>query len=1411
MLLLLLLVVVVVVLLSQEEEQQQEEETVQESSEDEEVEEDVDSGYETPTDQPTSPRDPGKPLSRSPAGSVGDSDGTAYGENDERYEWKILWDRLKKLGWAVRKAPNKLEDWWWIRTGGEANGEMKRGLDYFASKEDVIAFCRQRDKEFDAGRVERMKQKMLKQQQTQTSHVSKEDHTANGKRGKRPRETVKAGLKSPKKKKTSAQINKQKKDQESKQTKRMKKPSKVKDLNDRRHPCNDANLVVQPSENSAVWAQDPPLYDHALCLEATGIVYSGSSYSYHVGDIVHRYDTLQPFVQDFARRKEFILSNGSRTPATAMESQFYRAVAYSFVPGMKSEWDTTRSLSQSEASLLLEELGYSKSKDGSWNPPASMTDAGILKRQYPNLEALCGAIYSLEDLVFAPGTGSRRHRGTGGLTNAQMMALRLSIAEPFEDESDQDNSTVSNSKSFEKIDESPPPKKISSKKRRAPQVEKFDIDDVPSTPPQETADEEDPHEALSPSKIKVVTFEHAFSENPAPWANENPEGGKWSCIFYKMGFTFQGKYYYLPNEEPRNFSTRFTAPSDIQLHLCRLGEDQYRQYLENLDESDRKRMKRYLNYGCVPEKWNDWRPIRVLTRNEIIQFLELLGFKRSSDESWMAPQHLDVISRRQFQSLKSLFRALRSIPELENRNPRRRRRKEDEVLNRYQVLALRLCIAEGLVSGNETSEKELESPHNGNGRKDKSDEEDEDVDDGDSEQQFYSPDGRNTPNAGSRPEDDRCISRGGRFEEPLDADTTTTTFRPESTHEEYKGDNSSNMTPPDARMIHNGGTVKSPTQVAIMESEKFLNSICSHPDAWKFLMDLGCSYTSGRYRLPTEVPSSVCLDNQSLLVQCILENGVSFLNWNDCTLSVDQTKTLHTYLKSFHALKVTKYSPIHEPFKLAADERRIIECLQRLGFTKDGDAFHFSTSLCDDETTYTLEGVVNLIRTAKDLPSIGSPVKRRPTYGKASSNKFLSRVELLALRIWASKSDFSLPGFPDACQLLGSTSLFPFDSSQCDRSADGKDVAEQNVAVSSGPEEDSSMPVDDIPADDTASFHDSWSKTAEDGDTTCREDPTDLHAMEGGCDTMEDDQDSQNSDRLTDSTPQASSKKAPPSSEHKTDGKMPSNTANSRMAEDESMDDVDDDEGGSDDLNVDGYDANRRSAFSHSFASLPVTQPEYDDFEEDDFEGSIGPTSSPGNAAYAQHQTEEVSNSASISNSSFSGDESSDGRKTVTQQLKEGVKSVWNSWNKSSGVTDSLATVGGRISSPLRKRKGLTESTNSTESSTATNSRKRWKRLSTTPTDLLAQFGGSDDQRPTNDKKEEESKNDDDDDCHHQSHNSQVLHDDDNNNKEDESEYDDDVFEYDPTGAAGGEDDDEFLIRDEDFLHAEMIVNGDVP
>mmetsp|Transcript_52078 Transcript_52078/g.125736 ORF Transcript_52078/g.125736 Transcript_52078/m.125736 type:complete len:1412 (+) Transcript_52078:103-4338(+) len=1411
MLLLLLLVVVVVVLLSQEEEQQQEEETVQESSEDEEVEEDVDSGYETPTDQPTSPRDPGKPLSRSPAGSVGDSDGTAYGENDERYEWKILWDRLKKLGWAVRKAPNKLEDWWWIRTGGEANGEMKRGLDYFASKEDVIAFCKQRDKEFDAGRAERKKQKKLKQQQAQTSHTSKEDYTAKGKRGKRPRESVEAGVKSPKKK-ASAKINKQKKDQESKQTKRIKKPSIPKDLNDRRHPCNDANLVVPPSENSAIWAQDPPLYDHALCLAATGIVYSGSSYSYHVGDTVHRYDTLQPFVQDFARRKEFILSNGSRTPNTAIESQFYRAVAYSFVPGMKSEWDTTRSLSQSEASLLLEELGYSKSKDGSWNPPASMTDAGILKRQYPNLEALCGAIYSLEDLVFAPGTGSRRHRGTGGLTNAQMMALRLSIAEPFEDESDQDNSTVSNSKSFEKIDESPPPKKISSKKRRAPQVEKFDIDDVPSTPPQETADEEDPHEALSPSKIKVVTFEHAFSENPAPWANENPEGGKWSCIFYKMGFTFQGKYYYLPNEEPRNFSTRFTAPSDIQLHLCRLGEDQYRQYLENLDESDRKRMKRYLNYGCVPEKWNDWRPIRVLTRNEIIQFLELLGFKRSSDESWMAPQHLDVISRRQFQSLKSLFRALRSIPELENRNPRRRRRKEDEVLNRYQVLALRLCIAEGLVSGNETSEKELESPHNGNDRKDKSDEEDEDADDGDSEQRFYSPEGRNTPNCkkGSLPSDDHSISRGGRFEEPLDADATT--FHPESTHEEYKGENCGNMTPPDARMIHDGGTVKSPTEVAIKESENFLNNICSHPDAWKFLMDLGCSYTSGRYRLPTEVPSSVCLDNQNLLVQYILENGVSVLNWDDCTLSVDQTKTLHTYLKSFHALKVTKYSPILEPFKLAVDERRIFECLQRLGFTKDGDAFHFKTSLCDDETTYTLEGVVNLIRTAKDLPNIGSPIKRRPTYGKASASKFLSRVELLALRIWASKSDFSLPGFPDACKLPWSKSLSPFDPSQSDRSADGQDVAEQNVAVSSGPEEDSSMPVDGIPADDTASFHDSWSKTAEDGDTTCREDPTDLHAMEEGCGTMKDDQDSKNSDLLTDSTPQASSKKAPPSPEDKSDGKIPGSTANSRTTEDESMDDdYDNNDDGSDDFNVDGYDANRRSAFSHMLASLPVTQPEYEDFEEDDFEGSTGPTSSPGHGADARPQTEEDSNSASNLNSSFSGEVSSDGRMTVTQQLKEGVKSVWNSWSKSSGVTDSLATVGGRISSPLRKRKGLTESTNSTESSTATNSRKRWKRLSTTPTDLLAQFGGSDDQRPTNDKKEEESKNDDDDDCHHQSHNSQVLHDDDNNNKEDESEYDDDVFEYDPTGAAGGEDDDEFLIRDEDFLHAEMIVNGDVP
>ena len=142
----------------------------------------------------------------------------------------------------------------------------------------------------------------------------------------------------------------------------------------------------------------------------------------------------------------------------------------------------------------------------------------------------------------------------------------------------------------------------------------------------------------------------------------------------------------------------------IQIHICTQGK--YNKYIENLDEDNHERylVTRYFNYGHVPGTKDEWRRLRKLDIHEVILFLNTLGFEKGHDGWWSVPEGVAVLEDRRYKSLSALGKALIRVPDLEDRTGgqvhRRRARKGEQILSDKQLMALRLCIAEGLEDEN---------------------------------------------------------------------------------------------------------------------------------------------------------------------------------------------------------------------------------------------------------------------------------------------------------------------------------------------------------------------------------------------------------------------------------------------------------------------------------------------------------------------------------------------------------------------------------------------------------------------------------------------------------------------------------------------------------------------------------------
>eukprot|EP00536_Pseudo-nitzschia_multiseries_P005564 jgi/Psemu1/285862/fgenesh1_pg.105_\ len=226
--------------------------------------------------------------------------------------------------------------------------------------------------------------------------------------------------------------------------------------------------------------------------------------------------------------------------------------------------------------------------------------------------------------------------------------------------------------------------------------------------------EEEQQLALSPSKIKVGRFRKNPNDNPAPWAVQPPVPPKtgWFKLYSKMGFSYLSGYYYFPGESARCYTARFYTVEQIQVCVCTKGN--YHAYLDRLDGEDRELVRRHFRYGHVPGNTYEWRKIRTLELRETVFFLNLLGFERNPGPFgwWRVPEGVPVLEQPTYPTLRALGEALARVPDLQDRtmgktNRRRSRMTdEDKILSDYQMMALRLRIAEGLEDDHVWSEEE---------------------------------------------------------------------------------------------------------------------------------------------------------------------------------------------------------------------------------------------------------------------------------------------------------------------------------------------------------------------------------------------------------------------------------------------------------------------------------------------------------------------------------------------------------------------------------------------------------------------------------------------------------------------------------------------------------------------------------
>ena len=986
------------------------------------------SGYETPDDQSTIPQDPGKPRLLSPSegtttSGVSNGNNSLYGGGesyceDDRYNFKILWGRLKDKGWDWQKPNNSFDDYWYCKPASmRPKSEWIQGLDYFCNQEEVIAFCKERDsassRDKDGAGRNKLDDAPSKNAKKKSSLATKNTKKKPGKKkkcslsdsfdvdGENNDEPSNKKRKNSKKNLASKAVtekkgpvsndnvivddgNTRKQSDSKKRRKEIKSTSagaaadvesNKKQKGSQTYPrktelsdlCNDESLKINDGKMDTPWNVDTPKHEHKLCLTATGMNYSSHYYlpGENAKDFTKRFSSVEEIAQHFARTNEYTLSSGSKIPTTDVERSFVRLIRYALVPGALSTWKEIRKINRSETSYLLRELGYHTTDVGGWKPPKAFVIAKVLEPYYESLDSLCEVLTCLEDLHVPSSSSSRRRKQEKKLSQTQLIALRLRIAEGFtvldideeyngadhENEEEVEKEQVSIEKSLPSVNPVPVPipatKKLSDEAMKATRIN--DDTSIESKKRKRTSKEIEDEKrskeveaqiALSPTKIKVGQFLKNPEENTAPWALNNPTSTPsmgWSNFYYKIGCSYNGGYYYLPGESSnQGFTIRFSSTNEMAAHFCTEGE--YSKYQNLLNEEDQRFIKRLFDYGHVPGNYSDWKQLRELKLCEVVLILDLLGFEKGRDQWWSIPKGLSVLDhKKKYRSLSDLGRALIRVPDLEDRTGgkgNRRRARKGGFLTDKQMVALRLRIAEGL-----ENEDGYEPP-------------------------IETDSGSVSDNANNNEEKD---------ESPSNEDS------------DIGSDKESTM-----------------TEEAVMKL--FVYDVCSHTDAWVYLQDLGCSYRSNHYYLPGN--SKRTIECQNELVSYILEHSVNMLDWENCSLKPLQVDQFVRYLKGFTArLCLSDASLVGQAFH-EITKANIRNFLKKIGITRKNGKYYIGNNKHDESS------IVNMIRSTDDLYNLSqndlTPLKRH-----RSGDPTLSSLESAAVRLWAVQSDIPLTNMPD--------------------------------------------------------------------------------------------------------------------------------------------------------------------------------------------------------------------------------------------------------------------------------------------------------------------------------------------------------------------------------------------------------------
>jgi len=215
--------------------------------------------------------------------------------------------------------------------------------------------------------------------------------------------------------------------------------------------CEDKYLIIDTNKSgkeATPWARDMPRCEHKLCIEATGMHWSNSSY-YLPGEshsnFTVRFQSVEDVVKHYALNMDtLVLASGGKEPSNEEERSFHRLIQYALVPGLQSRWPEIRKITRSEIAYLLKKLGYKcavgpgGSDDSSWEPPEALVATGHLKPRYESLESLCEALRFVEGDLQSPPSAASRRKQEMNITPTQLMALRLCVAAGFSGEDDEE-------------------------------------------------------------------------------------------------------------------------------------------------------------------------------------------------------------------------------------------------------------------------------------------------------------------------------------------------------------------------------------------------------------------------------------------------------------------------------------------------------------------------------------------------------------------------------------------------------------------------------------------------------------------------------------------------------------------------------------------------------------------------------------------------------------------------------------------------------------------------------------------------------------------------------------------------------------------------------------------------------------